>query len=1725
MKANRKAGSVAAPAAGAYHAEEGRRPSSSRGGGRRADEEGAIHVLEAVIFAILLLASIAFVVTFEVPTTQNQQEAADLEVLLADVFAVLASRASPEAPDVYRDALEQYVMEAISGNSQNLTNYLDAVLPPGVEYNMYLDNGFARFPVYVSGSPPRDAVAESRLFVPKLSYTFLEPDVRYQHSEVPMSVWALPVTKGVLLQDEGESIEFWATGTEIDPATGKTIPFTVRSYHTTAWISNAGNARYPSVSIQLNETPGDPTFRYVPVNKLVSLGQSFRYMFPVELRETAGQQVPAGTKLTFHLPRGWNISEEQQLAMVQANGEWWSEIDVEGTYFVGWNVTAELAKPFNNTSIFFRHEADYQFLLDTAANFYLHHEYYLGSGAQGRAEVVVENPSANPIGKLGRRVWPSIARPVIGGQEAVWGLAFTNAAGDVTVTQAGLRVVSGSDMFLDVQRGHRDLTRSGVGTEPTRVATPEWVRADGHTLVWDPPVDVTVATGEGLDFVVPLRFLPSTNKDFRGLDYVQVPLEFDVMWNVTAHNPPPIWDENIFHHAEGMERHGGEFIFKDFVFPYDDNEVYGYPSEEGVSFFFHALTPWQGTTLPGNATYAISADAFLASTFSDYQGAAQQGRINVTDARGGAQREFELGERAYIRNDFSALFAKLGRTEQARPGTISDTINVETAVYTPAGGYAHKPSQVYRETGAVSSSLEGPVARVAAIDLDGDTLLDAVVGGSDRNVYALDGNDGSRFWTYTTGGGHQAGFALADLDGDTVSELITGSQDNVVSVLRKDPAVNANRRVMWAVAPTSPLVPSAGQDVNDVAAFDADGDRVAEVLAATGENTKPGHVFVLDGGTGAEQWNFRLLYDAVSGVDVTFTEVDGGYVEGKPVVFAGSRNDRVYALDAATGTPLYDHAMPPQNSGPAAGDVVALAVADLNGDGTDDTIVAQPAAGASGAGRVLAFNGTKATTDTHVLVWVGAPAIADIEIVDEWRQYWVGGVRTVLTTGDGWVTTKSVKPDLAQAIPYEAVEFLDRDTGFVVTQAGHLYKTTNGGLTAASWSSFANLSVDIPDPDLLLQMPVTGMAWINESEGWVISELGKAYRYLDDGNPASFDWRVEFPPICLPPPADPVGCNRTMTLEDIDVLPSGDVEFAGTYTEIAPGSGAGGVLFRWSASGSEWVRERLLPDKMLFGVDMLDDSEGWAVGATGTVLHTENGWTTYETQTLNDGTQPILRDVEMTSARYGYASGAGGAMYRLIDGGDQWTRLAGELPVGLLLTTVAALDHNYAWFGGDLGHMAAFHSYRREAPLETVRVPFQGATSNPLTVELVANEALIIDNANYPMGVVDWLVSTDGGAAWTQLELDADPNNAYESGLYKDYLFRGSVPCSGCGDVKVKAVLRTQNSPSTGLENDDFTPLLARLATVDLKTGGGVLVARLEGWDLVKGQSTITQSGTTRYQGDVVDRPKTDALPDALVGTAGAVVMPRMDKFWSFEIGTAGGSALAPPSPYVDASRDWTGDGLPDVLAAGEKQTQGLDLVLLDGRRGTVVARWTASAFGDPGYPTALSVVDVDSDGDPEAIVATENGNVPAYVEVLERSGSTFTRLSQRQGGDDSIEDMILDVTAAGYHDGDNWTEILFGDKGGAVRLVDVNPLTSELWTTNPSELQGKVTFSYPLGMQSLYGTYFVVSSLEFELTEGGKTITQVAKLVDYFHVKPPGGEVPRPPLYDLEIVAWIPEV
>ncbi|MGD9762755.1 MAG: WD40/YVTN/BNR-like repeat-containing protein [Candidatus Binatia bacterium] len=179
--------------------------------------------------------------------------------------------------------------------------------------------------------------------------------------------------------------------------------------------------------------------------------------------------------------------------------------------------------------------------------------------------------------------------------------------------------------------------------------------------------------------------------------------------------------------------------------------------------------------------------------------------------------------------------------------------------------------------------------------------------------------------------------------------------------------------------------------------------------------------------------------------------------------------------------------------------------------------------------------------------------------------------------------------------------------------------------------------------------------------------------------------------------------------------------------------GAFGTILRTDDAGRTWAASPAHTTQHLYDVDFVDRSHGWIVGRSGIILHTADGGQTWRRQ--DGGAGKHLFGVDFADDNCGVAVGDWGVIVVTRDGGRTWEDRS--LGSDIILNDVSMLDCVRGWTVGERGTVLATSDGGRSwAALPT------GVDKTLFGVHLA-------DDRGWVVGI-DGLIlhSADGGTTW-----------------------------------------------------------------------------------------------------------------------------------------------------------------------------------------------------------------------------------------------------------------------------------------------------------------------------------------------------------------------------------------
>lgn len=182
------------------------------------------------------------------------------------------------------------------------------------------------------------------------------------------------------------------------------------------------------------------------------------------------------------------------------------------------------------------------------------------------------------------------------------------------------------------------------------------------------------------------------------------------------------------------------------------------------------------------------------------------------------------------------------------------------------------------------------------------------------------------------------------------------------------------------------------------------------------------------------------------------------------------------------------------------------------------------------------------------------------------------------------------------------------------------------------------------------------------------------------------------------------------------------------------------TLYSNSGKSQQWAFQNSGTIQNLYSVYFYDLSNGWAVGNSGTIIHTTNGGLTWSAQV--SGTTSNLKSVFFVSTTDGWVVGLDGVILHTTNGGSSWTISYG--PPYAVLKSVFFINPNKGWIGGSNAGAPYITSTIDGGQNWMTQVETTGST-------LVNDIFFIDDNHGWAVGLsgnADGLYTTTGGFYW-----------------------------------------------------------------------------------------------------------------------------------------------------------------------------------------------------------------------------------------------------------------------------------------------------------------------------------------------------------------------------------------
>lgn len=383
---------------------------------RRRHRDGAsTHVLEVVAVALVMIGSVAYVVTLDTPPVVAGGQRAALQQKVSDALAVMND--TPYANELGSNLLEVAIHECLQNDCSRLAKHLDKSMPPGSRYGVYLSTKDGMMPVLAPREPHAEAVSARRTIEPAWSYQFLGLSQSvYNPLEDAAVVYGLPVYSGDVVQQGSSGLRITLDGARDDQAVYK-----LKASGTTRAVESGASPTPAAASLFFHAGDGVAlAARDVTGTTIDLAGKPTQAPVRMHLRlqETGGGLVPAGTQVLVQVPHGWTASA--QIAANDADWTWVSDATDKSGSATGSTVAAKLKRDISSTFVDFAIDARYH----GDANDHYTFSAALSAGAYARAQALVRGDDHASVPPFEHpTVLVSVPRPLGVGATTTWTLA------------------------------------------------------------------------------------------------------------------------------------------------------------------------------------------------------------------------------------------------------------------------------------------------------------------------------------------------------------------------------------------------------------------------------------------------------------------------------------------------------------------------------------------------------------------------------------------------------------------------------------------------------------------------------------------------------------------------------------------------------------------------------------------------------------------------------------------------------------------------------------------------------------------------------------------------------------------------------------------------------------------------------------------------------------------------------------------------------------------------------------------------------------------------------------------------------------------------------------------------------------------------------------------------------------------------------------------------------
>ena len=236
------------------------------------------------------------------------------------------------------------------------------------------------------------------------------------------------------------------------------------------------------------------------------------------------------------------------------------------------------------------------------------------------------------------------------------------------------------------------------------------------------------------------------------------------------------------------------------------------------------------------------------------------------------------------------------------------------------------------------------------------------------------------------------------------------------------------------------------------------------------------------------------------------------------------------------------------------------------------------------------------------------------------------------------------------SVTFNTIYFINSNTGFVGTTTGAIYKTTDGGNTWVSKTTGATCAI-------------MAIRFYTENTGYAVGSVGTILKTTDGGE----TWVSTYSNII------------TKNLQSLSVLDENTVIVLGK-----------GIVLKTIDGGQNWTENTIANG--MNNIYFSSFNNGYICGTSGTIIQTKDAGNTWVKKSTSISTTSMLYSVNFVSDSIGYAAGSGNSILKFSNGIASAQNLF--LPMLLPTSTVKTIyfyTENYGYITGyEVGSNSAF---------------------------------------------------------------------------------------------------------------------------------------------------------------------------------------------------------------------------------------------------------------------------------------------------------------------------------------------------------------------------------------------------------------------------------------------------